>query len=252
MLFSIITVNLNNLAGLKETISSILAQSFLDYEIIVVDGGSTDGSKEYIESIKNNKISFLYGPDNGIYDAMNKGIKYAKGEYYLFINSGDCLAGHDTLEKIASSINGADMLYGDTIIVSEDGKKEFYKRAREFKWKIYLLFTHHQSIAYKSEVIKNKSIQYDQNYKVASDYAFTLKFVEQARNIKRVSFPISKFRLGGISSKSFLIGIKENYLIRKKYINCNFLINLSLTIVSICSNLLRRYLKYFYRIIRYK
>lgn len=251
MLFSIITINLNNVIGLKETMSSILTQSFSDYEIIVVDGGSTDGSKEYIDSIKNNKITSLYERDNGIYDAMNKGMKCAKGKYLLFINSGDCLAEDITLEKIAISINGADMLYGDTIVVSENGKKYFYKKARDIKWKSYLLFTHHQSIVYKLEVIKRKMIQYDLNYKIASDYAFTLNFIKYAKNIKRVNYPISKFKFGGMSNKYFIIGIEENFIIRKKYLNCFFLSNLFWTLVSLFTNLLRRYVKYIYEFIRY-
>ena len=92
MKLSIITVNLNNLEGLKKTYESVVCQTFTDYEWLVIDGGSTDGSREFIEQHQDKFAYWCSEPDKGIYNAMNKGIVKAKGEYLNFMNSGDCFA----------------------------------------------------------------------------------------------------------------------------------------------------------------
>ena len=89
MKLSIITVNLNNLEGLKKTYESVVCQTFTDYEWLVIDGGSTDGSREFIEEHQDKFAYWCSEPDKGIYNAMNKGIVRAKGEYLNFMNSGD-------------------------------------------------------------------------------------------------------------------------------------------------------------------
>ncbi len=89
MKLSIITVNLNNKDGLQKTIDSVISQTFKDFEWIVIDGGSTDGSKELIEKYSDYISYWVSEPDKGIYNAMNKGIKVAKGDYLEFLNSGD-------------------------------------------------------------------------------------------------------------------------------------------------------------------
>ena len=88
---SIITVNLNNCDGLQKTIDSVVGQTFTDYEWIVIDGGSMDGSRELIEQYADCLAYWCSEPDNGIYNAMNKGISRATGEWLLFLNSGDSL-----------------------------------------------------------------------------------------------------------------------------------------------------------------
>jgi glycosyltransferase involved in cell wall biosynthesis len=99
MLLSIITINYNNLSGLEKTIQSVLNQTLKNFEFIIIDGGSTDGSKEYNQE-KNEFIDcWVSESDNGIYHAMNKGIKMAKGEYCLFLNSGDYLVDSEVSKK---------------------------------------------------------------------------------------------------------------------------------------------------------
>ena len=100
MKLSIITINLNNKEGLQKTIESIVNQTFRDYEFIIIDGGSNDGSIDVIELYKENITYWISEPDKGIYNAMNKGISIAKGEYYYFLNTGDRLISNDVLEKI--------------------------------------------------------------------------------------------------------------------------------------------------------
>ncbi len=119
MKLSIITINYNNAEGLRKTIESVLCQTFTDMEYIIVDGASTDSSVDVIKELTVNAelrmahpIKWQSEPDNGIYHAMNKGIRMAKGEYLLFLNSGDCLKRADVLEEIFSIPRSVDILYG--------------------------------------------------------------------------------------------------------------------------------------------
>lgn len=116
---SIITINLNNLLGLQKTIDSILSQTYPNYEIIVVDGKSTDGSVEYLESHKNFFSELIIEKDRGIYHAMNKGIRFIRGKYVLFLNSGDYFATSEVLEKLRMDKLNCDLLLGKVRIGEE-------------------------------------------------------------------------------------------------------------------------------------
>ena len=116
MKFSIITINLNNKAGLTKTIESVILQTYTDFEYIVIDGDSMDGSKAVIQQYQDKIDYWVSEPDTGIYQAMNKGIKVAQGEFLLFLNSGDCLVSDKILEAVAESIMvpfRADIYSGD-------------------------------------------------------------------------------------------------------------------------------------------
>lgn len=113
---SIITISYNNLEGLKRTVHSVLSQSYKDYEYIVVDGGSNDGSKEYLEANSAHITRWVSEPDKGIYNAMNKGIAMATGKYCIFMNSGDHFFSATTLEDAAPQLDGTDYCVGRTIV----------------------------------------------------------------------------------------------------------------------------------------
>ena len=101
---SIITVNLNKAKGLQKTIESVIFQTFTDYEYIIIDGGSTDGSKQIIEQYADKITYWVSEPDSGIYNGMNKGIKVAKGEYCLFLNSEDYLLSNEILQNVRNLV----------------------------------------------------------------------------------------------------------------------------------------------------
>ena len=118
-LISIITITFNAQETLKPTMESVCSQSFRDYEHIIVDGASKDDTLKIARSYEGVRI--LSEPDRGLYDAMNKGLHLAKGEYVIFLNSGDTFHSEDTLEKYALYAKaGADIIYGDTLIVDSD------------------------------------------------------------------------------------------------------------------------------------
>ncbi len=169
MKLSIITVNLNNRDGLQKTIDSVVSQTFRDFEWIVIDGGSTDGSKELIEQYADHFAYWVSEPDKGIYNAMNKGIKVAKGEYLQFLNSGDWLWEKNTLNKIFSKKHDEDILFGDCI--EADGTRSVFPE------KFDTLFLYRGNINHQSSFIKAILFQnelYSEKYKVASDWIFLL------------------------------------------------------------------------------
>ena len=112
MKFSIITINYNNKDGLEMTINSVLGQSFQDFEYIIIDGGSTDGSIDVIKKYKSRIDYWVSEPDKGVYNAMNKGIGKATGEYINFMNSGDAYHLPSALETIAEMHSEADIIIG--------------------------------------------------------------------------------------------------------------------------------------------
>lgn len=133
MKLSIITINYNNAAGLKKTLDSVAVQTYTDFEHIIVDGASSDGSVDIIREYENqlhithSTVNLLWSsePDNGIYDAMNRGIRKAKSEYTLMLNSGDYLVDECVLGRIIPELDGADIVQGNIIIAKED--KEIIK-----------------------------------------------------------------------------------------------------------------------------
>ena len=201
--FSVITVTRNNLAGLKRTRESLKIQSCMDYEWIIIDGNSSDGTKEYLSTLPARALS---EPDEGIYDAMNKGIKLATGKYLIFMNAGDIFAEAHVLQNVKDSASSADFIYGDSIEV-------FYKHRRHHKHIDFGLFTHHQSIFYRRECIGD--LRYDVRYQIAADYDFTARFLKRASRVLPLPFPICYFESGGISQQKAWQGRREQFQSRR-------------------------------------
>lgn len=173
---SIITINLNNRDGLKTTMESVSTQEYKDFEYIVVDGGSTDGSFELIKHHGSLINSWISEKDNGIYNAMNKGITLAKGKYLLFLNSGDWLASRNILGEVFKKKPESDIIAGDMIY--------FDLASSKIKW-LYkspdiltadTLFNGtlpHQATFIKSELFATYG-SYSEDLKIASDWLFFL------------------------------------------------------------------------------
>lgn len=217
-LFSIVTITKNNVRGLSSTCDSLLMQSFNDYEWIIVDGDSTDGTILFLS-----KDGFLKNcvsePDLGIYDAMNKGIARAKGNYILFLNAGDRLSDADILSTLARTIvmEEPDFLYGDAL---ETGG--YYKKARSPENMDWGMFTHHQAMLYQKDAIG--TLRYSTDYKIAGDYAFTREFLRNSKTVSYIPAAICIFETGGVSQKNMRLGRIEQYKARQKA-GCAFLKN---------------------------
>lgn len=194
---SIITINYNNRIGLEKTMKSVLNQSCKDYEYIIIDGGSTDGSKQFIESQKDLIYYWISESDKGIYNAMNKGIKIAKGKYLFFLNSGDALNGEDSLDVFLNHQNfQGDIIYGDYKF--EIGQKIF----PDYLTPLYFVRTTlpHQSTIFKREVFNEIGL-YNENYKIVSDREFFIKcFLSNRFVFTHISHLLTLYDLSGISN----------------------------------------------------
>ncbi|MBQ9094401.1 MAG: glycosyltransferase [Prevotella sp.] len=207
---SIITINFNNFEGLKRTAESIINQTWKDFEWIIIDGGSTDGSKEYIIDLNDNLSHSGWNPitywcsesDNGIYNAMNKGIVKANGDYLNFMNSGDCFYENGTLEKVNACFLGgeADIYYGDIIIIDRSVIVEY----RKFHEPLDLFDVFYNKLGHQAQYIRTlllKNNSFDEDYKIAGDHAKNIEFLMQGYSFKHLPFYAAKFDNNGISSR---------------------------------------------------
>lgn len=209
---SIITINKDNKEGLQKTILSILNQDYKNFEYIIIDGGSDDGSKEVIEKYSDRITYYISEPDKGIYNAMNKGILKANGNYLLFINSGDWLAGDDVLSRVFSINRTSDILYGHFNYITGD-----YKRVRKacVPDELTLSYFFGNSVCHPASFIARKLFEaglYDESYKIAADKKFFIEnIVLKNCSVERLDLVISNFNTDGISSNP-----KFNLLIREE------------------------------------
>lgn len=224
--FSIITVTRNNLEGLKRTYDSLCVQSCDDYEWLVIDGASDDGTAQFLTSLQEEHLRWTSEPDEGIYDAMNKGINRANGTYILFLNAGDTLYNSLILEKLKSVIKAQDDLpgfvYGDAMEEST-GSAPYYKKARNHEGIRGGMFTHHQAMLYRRALIGD--LRYDTGYKIAADYKFTAQFLAGTEKILYCPFAICLFEAGGVSQRQVRRGRQEQYRIRREQTLCGPLRN---------------------------
>lgn len=191
MLISVITVNLNNHAGLLKTLSSVESQEFKDYEHIVIDGGSTDGSIELLYNC--GAVTWISERDSGVYAAMNKGISISTGDWLLYLNSGDRFSDNETLGVLASSAScmGADVIYGD-VVIDLPGRpmiKTDFRRG----------VIHHQGVLYR-RTLHLSAGAYPENPKLtAGDYLF-FRLAED-HIFHRIGHTVAVVEPGGISSR---------------------------------------------------
>lgn len=199
MRFSVITVTRNNIEGLKKTHDSVVSQSSEDYEWLVIDGASTDQTREFLQSLRSPNLRWASEADTGIYNAMNKGIRDSRGEYLIFMNAGDQFYDPNVLSNISELIDtsSADLIYGDA--VESDGDRQYHKPARHPSLNAYVMFTHHQAIFYKRLAIVDG---YDESFRYGADWALTTKLLNRrGATTAGHKGPICIFERGGISQR---------------------------------------------------
>lgn len=194
---SIITINYNQAEGLEKTINSVVAQTYKDYEFIIIDGASTDSSVATIQKNSANINYWCSEKDSGIFNAMNKGIRVSRGTYILFLNSGDILNGITAIDDFVSNSNfEGDIIYGD--YQYEEGGKVYPDNLTP----LFFIRTSlpHQSTFFKNTVFEKMGL-YDEKYKIASDRAFYIKcFLSNQFVFKHVNYPLSIYDLSGVSN----------------------------------------------------
>lgn len=192
---SIITINLNNYHGLCKTIESVLKQTYTDVEYLIIDGGSTDGSVDIIKKHENKIAYWVSESDKGIYNAMNKGILKAKGEYCLFLNSGDWLYKNTGLHDVFNLSNEEDIIYCDK--VTAKGVKEQPNILTLYQFIFGSLS--HQATFIKRELFDLIGLYNEQNL-IQSDWEFFLKLILHHKfTYRHIQIPITYQDLNGIS-----------------------------------------------------
>lgn len=207
MKLSIITINYNNCAGLQKTIDSVVAQTWRDFEWIIIDGGSTDGSKELIEKYQEHFTYWCSEPDKGVYDAMNKGIIKAKGEYLNFMNSGDYFYNIHTIENVFSHELTADLIYGDWIKVYPEHEEKRQVPKANFNLTVFFENECHQAMFIKSEILKERG--YDINYPIWADWKRWIELSLEGRKFQYVPVTVCRFAAGGFGDKDIAWISKE-------------------------------------------
>lgn len=174
-LISVITINYNNAIGLQKTVDSVISQTYKEIEFIVIDGASTDNSKQIIENNLSNISYWVSEKDNGIYDAQNKGILKAKGDYYLFLNSGDVLADKFVLEKIVPFLSSNKSFYYGNLLLLKDNKTEKHLAPKEIELDFLLNSTFwHPCVFIKSDLFKQFGL-YNTSFDICGDYEFFIR-----------------------------------------------------------------------------
>lgn len=211
MKFSIITINYNNCAGLRSTIESVVGQTCREFEYIVIDGGSTDGSLEVIKKYSEKIDYWISEPDSGVYNAMNKGIAVARGDYCNFMNSGDVFYANDVLDKVIKHSKNEDVVYGD---ISYAGKVVWPNPEKLTMKFFYKNSLYHQACFIKSGLLKMKP--YDEELKIISDWKWFLEMIVfKEVSYAHVPIVVCTFEGGGISSNKRLVYEEQNVVLRQ-------------------------------------
>lgn len=199
---SIITINLNNHLGLRRTIESVLSQTYSNYELIVIDGGSGKEDLSVIEEFAGKIHQWVSEKDNGVFDAQNKGLAKATGDYLLVLNSGDELFSPSVLSDLFSRNRTADIVYGNMQIVHPDGSREFGKMPSAITFEHMMKDTLWHPVSFVRRDFFVKVGYYDLSYRIISDYKWFLRaiFLNHAQ-LEYEDKTISVFYLGGLSSQ---------------------------------------------------
>ena len=206
MKYSIITVNLNNANGLKETIDSVVNQTCHDYEFLIIDGGSTDDSVSIIMQYKEKLDYWVSEPDKGIFNAMNKGIKVSHGDYLIFMNSGDCFKNGKVLEETLPYL-GADFVIGQ--IENKDNHEIMnYELSDISMMTFYKGAIPHQATFHKRSLFDNSL--YDEQLKISSDWKFFFqKIILENASYTLEPIVICSFDTCGISNTNSILAAEE-------------------------------------------
>jgi glycosyltransferase involved in cell wall biosynthesis len=215
---TVITIVYNNVGDIERTVLSILNQSYANIEYVVIDGASNDGTLDILKKYEGQISRLVSERDKGIYDAMNKGLALATGDFVLFMNSGDEIYASDTVEKIFATEPDADIYYGETEMFDENwvslGQRR-HQAPEHFTWKDfkYGMCISHQAIYIRRSLTE----PYDLNYQLSSDIDWIIKAAKKAKKIVNVRMYVAKYLVGGMSKKKHRQSLEERFRIFSKH-----------------------------------
>lgn len=219
--FSVITVTYNAAEVLEDTIQSVITQTYHHVEYIIVDGASTDGTMDVVRKYRSRIRTVVSEPDKGLYDAMNKGMAMATGDYLCFLNAGDCFHEDDTLQQIARGIGGdglPDILYGDTAIVDKEG--HFLRMRRlsppeRLTWKSFRsgMLVCHQAFFVRRELAE----PYDLRYRYSADFDWCVRVMKKARTTRNTRLTVVDYLDEGLTTRNHTASLKERFRIMARH-----------------------------------
>lgn len=219
---SIITVVYNAVEHIEMTLMSIAGQTWPALEYIIVDGGSSDGTLEIIKKYKHIITKLISEPDEGLYDAMNKGLKEASGDYVWFINAGDTIPTPDTLERAMELGNKSEVVYGEAYLKDNLGRilgtRSALTTRRLPKQLTYKSLKKGMVVCHQSFIIKRTLAPfYDTRYKISSDIDWMIRCLKESRKCVNPGIILSCFLVGGMSSENKMQSLKERFRIFQKH-----------------------------------
>lgn len=219
--FSIITVTYNAAQVLEDTIQSVITQTYKGVEYIIIDGGSKDGTLDITNRYKTHIHTVISEPDKGLYDAMNKGIRVATGDYICFLNAGDALHEDDTLLLMVHSITGEvlpDVLYGETQLVDEEGHFVRMRRLsapEQLTWKSFQkgMLVCHQAFFARRELVE----PYDLHYRFSADFDWCIRIMKKSHNLHNTHLTLIDYLNEGMTTRNHKASLKERFHIMCKH-----------------------------------
>jgi glycosyltransferase involved in cell wall biosynthesis len=218
---SVITVTYNAEHTLERTLKSVREQTYPAIEHIIVDGNSNDGTVALIHRYENERLKWISEPDKGLYDAMNKGIKMATGDYLCFLNAGDTFYDTDTVQKIFASSDedhSPDILYGETAIVDDNGRFLHMRRLQAPKNLTWKSFKHGMVVCHQAFIVKRELVEpYDLSYRFSADFDWCIRMMKKAKNIYNTDLILVDYLNTGMTTANRKASLRERYRIMEKH-----------------------------------
>ena len=219
--FSVITVTYNAATVLEDTIQSVISQTYHHVEYIIVDGGSTDGTLDIIGHYRDRIATVVSEPDKGLYDAMNKGMHLATGDYLCFLNAGDSFHEDDTLQSIAHSLTGSalpDVIYGQTALVDNEGHFVRMRRLsapERLDWKSFRqgMLVCHQAFFAKRTLAE----PYDLRYRFSADFDWCIRVMKRAQTLHNTHLTLIDYLEEGMTTRNRRASLRERFRIMAKH-----------------------------------
>lgn len=215
---SIITVVFNGEKHIERTIESVLGQTYNELEYIIIDGKSTDRTLELIGGYKGiHKV--VSEPDKGLYDAMNKGLEAASGDYVWFLNSGDQIFSKDTVETMVAGLTGMpDIIYGGTMIIDEAQNEVGDRRLKPPVQLTWRSFQQGMVVCHQSLIVKRVDAPlYNLDYRLSADIDWAIRAAKDATEIHNSNLVLSRFLEGGLTDHNIKAGLKERFKIMRHF-----------------------------------